>query len=127
MPAHLLRRAAVPALAGLLLVPAASPAAAKPRVLDVRLAPQTVHQGERTRARVVLSTPGQVRVSLDLKRGGRLVRVWLKLAPATKTRVSVALPRSLQTGRYRVSTVAIDGRGVWSRTVTRTLRVLPRR
>lgn len=127
MPARFLRRAAVPALTAALLAAGATEAAAAPRVVDARLTPRAVHQGQQARLRVVVATPGTVRVTLDLRRRGRLVRMWLNAVPVEGDRVSVKLPRRLLRGRYVVSTVSIDANGVWSRTVKRSLRVLPRR
>ena len=122
-----LRRATVLALAGLSVAAAATQARPMaPKVLDARVSPSAAREGQQVKVRVT-ATPGNVRVVLELRRGGRNVRVWASQVPSNGQRLAVALPRRLHRGAYRVSTVAIDQTGSWSPAVNRSLRVLPRR
>ena len=121
------RRATVLALAGLSVAAAATQARPmSPQVLDARVTPSAAREGQQVKVRVT-STAGNVRVVLELRRGGRNVRVWANTVPTNGERVVMALPRRLHRGAYRVSTVAIDQTGTWSPAVNRSLRVLPRR
>jgi hypothetical protein len=110
-----------------LIAAAATAPAATPRVTDARVTPSSVREGQAVNLRLGVADPGSVRVVIELRRGGRLVRVWAKPFAVPGKRLVVALPRTLRAGRYRVSTVAIDAQGAWSRPLNRPLRVLPRR
>lgn len=101
---------------------------AAPRVTRAKVAPRRVRHGRRARVRVNVATTGQVRVVVERKRRGRLVRVWARTVPVPASRVvSVRLPGRLSAGTYRVSLVSISDAGALSRTVNRSLRVLKKR
>jgi hypothetical protein len=115
------------ALAPVTIVPAPpSPAVvvprARPAVLRARLLPRHVKHGRRARLQLRLSASGRVRVVVERTRHGRHTRVAARTVKTHGRSLTLRL-RKLRAGRYRVTVVAIDGRGMRSRAVHRALVV----
>ena len=97
---------------------------ARPSIRRATLSPRRIRRGRHARLRLVLSSPGRVRITL--KRSGRRGR-GAKITVATSgTRLTVRLParshgRALPAGRYRVTITVIDAHGSRSRPVRRSL------
>ena len=104
----------------------------RPRIRRARVVPRRLRHGKRAHLRLTLSTPGRVRILIERRVRGKLVRKRSITVAARKARVSIRLPRGVgkhafATGRYRITVVAIDGAGTRSRPLHRKLRVVKAR
>jgi hypothetical protein len=98
----------------------------RPSIRHAKLSPHRIRRGRHARLRLVLSTPGRVRITLQRSVRGRRVRSAALTVVAGATRLTVRLParshgRALPAGRYRVTITIIDAQGSRSRPVRRTL------
>jgi hypothetical protein len=119
---------------GALQLPSIAPlpslgAKTRPRVLRARVVPRRLHRGKRARLRLTLSTPGRVRILIERRARGRLVRKRSITVVARKAKVSIRLPKGVHghafaPGRFRITVVAIDGAGTRSQPLRRNLRVI---
>jgi len=109
-----------------------SGAKARPSIRRARVVPRRLRHGKRARLRLTLSTPARVRILIERRVRGHLVRKRRITVVARKTRISIRLPRgrhghAFAKGRYRITVVAIDGAGTRSRPIHRKLRVIKAR
>jgi hypothetical protein len=98
----------------------------RPRITRARLSPSRVVKGRRSSLRVTLAAPARMHVVLERTRNGRHVRVRTFNVAARGRSLSLRLPASLRTGRYRVRIVAIDAQGNQSTESRRSLTVVRR-
>jgi hypothetical protein len=99
---------------------------ARPAIRRAKLASRRIRRGRHARLRLLLSTPGRVRITLERSVRGRRVRSASLTLTAGATKLSVRLParshgRKLAAGRYRVTITVIDADGARSRPVHRSL------
>ena len=98
----------------------------RPAIRRAKLVHRRIRRGRHARLRLSLSTPGQVRVTLERNVRGRRVRSAVLTVATDGTRLTVRLParshgRALLAGRYRITITAIDAQGSRSRPVRRSL------
>jgi hypothetical protein len=102
---------------------------AHPSIRRARIVPRRLHRGKRARLKLTLSTPARVRILIERRVRGRLVRKRSITVVARKTKVSIRLPKGVHghafaPGRFRITVVAIDGAGMRSLPLRRNLRVI---
>jgi hypothetical protein len=111
--------------------PVAPPTAAarrRPLIRGARVVPHRVRGGRRAVLRLSLSRRGRVRVTVTRMSRPHRGRVAVLRRAGHSGRLSIRLPRAmhgraLARGRYRVTVVVVDARGVRSRTVRRSFVV----
>ena len=99
---------------------------ARPSIRRAKLSPHRIRRGRHARLRLVLSSPGRVRITLQRRVRGHRVRSATRTVVARGTRLTLRLParshgRALPAGRYRVTITIVDAQGSRSRPVRRTL------
>jgi hypothetical protein len=104
-------------------------AKARPSIRRARIVPRRLHRGKRARLKLTLSAPGRVRILIERRVRGRLVRKRSMTVVARTAKVSIRLPKgahghAFAPGRFRITVVAIDGAGTRSLPLRRNLRVI---